>query len=418
MRAIRRTTAGTSYAYDAANRLKTASGGNSYEYDGDGRRVKQTNSAGTVFYLWSSVLNQPVAEIDGAYGSVFRAYVFGAGGQTLAMQSYDGNFYWVHSDHLGSGRKLTNTSGVVVYRGEYDPHGQMILETGGATFLNSRKFTGYERDWATGLDYARARTYQSARGKFMQADPLGLGAADVTNPQSLNLYSYVGNDPINFVDPTGLMCYARFEVTTQYENGEVVGETWELIGIFCYGGGGGGTVGGGGSSSSTGQDANSFLSQYDLGKLIPCLLDAGVNLGVGVFLGMLGPLGGLAKGLLDLTGTDINLFQKAAGVDNAIDPYGGTDLVAGYSSLASAGAQQAYKGKGGDVALDRAKDLVNRSSFQKASPHTQAKRLGDLSKLAKYKAAARFLPGLAQVATLIDFGSDAYKCFEKSEKKK
>jgi RHS repeat-associated protein len=94
----------------------------------------------------------------------------------------------------------------VVYRGEFDPHGQALYEwaSGGATFLNSHKFTGYERDWATNLNYAKARTYNHNRGRFMQADPLGAGAADATSPQSLNRYSYVGNDPANFVDPTGL----------------------------------------------------------------------------------------------------------------------------------------------------------------------------------------------------------------------
>ena len=99
---------------------------------------------------------------------------------------------------------LTNGAGAWVYRAEYDPHGQILAEYGGATYLNSRKFTGYERDWATNLDYAKARTYHHNRGRFMQADPLGLGAAEATNPLSLNLYSYVGNDPANFVDPSGL----------------------------------------------------------------------------------------------------------------------------------------------------------------------------------------------------------------------
>lgn len=99
---------------------------------------------------------------------------------------------------------LTDGAGAWVYRAEYDPHGQILAEFGGATYLDSRKFTGYERDWATNLDYAKARTYHHNRGRFMQADPLGLGAAEATDPLSLNLYSYVGNDPANFVDPSGL----------------------------------------------------------------------------------------------------------------------------------------------------------------------------------------------------------------------
>ncbi|MGE0104126.1 MAG: RHS repeat-associated core domain-containing protein [Blastocatellales bacterium] len=69
--------------------------------------------------------------------------------------------------------------------------------------MNTRKFTGYERD-ATGLDFANARTYASERGRFLQPDKLGLGAAEANRPQSFNRYTYTGNDPINFVDRTGL----------------------------------------------------------------------------------------------------------------------------------------------------------------------------------------------------------------------
>ena len=222
------------YAYDAAGRLKTAGTNNSCEYDGDGRKVKQVSGGYPLFYLWSSVLGEPVVELDG-FGGVYRAYVLSSGGQMLAVQSYDGGFYWLHTDHLGNGRKLTNTSGSVTYRAEFDPHGQMLYEwqSSGQTYLNSHKFTGYERDWATNLNYAKARTYNHNRARFLQPDPLGIGAADVTDPQSLNRYSYVGNDPANFTDPTGLFCYARYEVTTTYGNGQVIGQTWEFIGIFC-----------------------------------------------------------------------------------------------------------------------------------------------------------------------------------------
>jgi RHS repeat-associated protein len=236
----------------------------SYEYDGDGRRVKQVNSDGTIHYMWSSVLGEPVVELTS--GGVYRAYVYGpGGGQMIAMQSYDGGFYWVHTDHLGSGRKITNSSGTVVYRGEFDPHGQALYEwhSSGQTYLNSHKYTGYERDWATNLNYAKARTYHHNRGRFMQPDPLGLGAAVLSDPQSLNRYSYVGNDPANFTDPLGLACFARYLVTTTYSDGQVIGETWQFIGIFCDGGGGGyyepiagGGGGGGGGDPTAGTQQN------------------------------------------------------------------------------------------------------------------------------------------------------------------
>ena len=90
----------------------------------------------------------------------------------------------------------------MVYRGEYDPYGNLVYEWGSAG-LNTRKFTGYERDGNTGLDYANARMYGPGRGRFLQPDPIGIGGANTANPQILNRYSYVQNDPVNFVDKSG-----------------------------------------------------------------------------------------------------------------------------------------------------------------------------------------------------------------------
>jgi RHS repeat-associated protein len=66
-----------------------------------------------------------------------------------------------------------------------------------------KKFTGYERDSETGLDYAQARYFSSAQGRFTSPDPL-LASAKSIDPQSWNRYSYVGNNPMVFADPSGL----------------------------------------------------------------------------------------------------------------------------------------------------------------------------------------------------------------------
>jgi RHS repeat-associated protein len=169
-------------------------------FDGDSQRVKKVEGGVTVFYIRSSINKQAMMEIRGN-GAMYRTYVY-AGGKLVAQQSPEGQFYWQHTNHLGSVHKLTSSSGAVVYRGEYDPHGNVLLETGSTT-LNSHKFTEYEKDQSTGLDYANARMYSGSRGRFTKPDPIGLKAAD-SRPQSLNLYSYVNNDPINLIDPTGL----------------------------------------------------------------------------------------------------------------------------------------------------------------------------------------------------------------------
>jgi len=56
----------------------------------------------------------------------------------------------------------------------------------------------------TGLDYAINRHYDSLQGRFTQVDPIGMGATDLSDPQTLNLYSYCANDPVNHTDPSGL----------------------------------------------------------------------------------------------------------------------------------------------------------------------------------------------------------------------
>ena len=67
-------------------------------------------------------------------------------------------------------------------------------------------FTGKERDAESGLDNFEARYYGSSMGRFMSPDPAGLYYANPLNPQSLNLYSYVLNNPLIFTDPHGLDC--------------------------------------------------------------------------------------------------------------------------------------------------------------------------------------------------------------------
>lgn len=132
---------------------------------------------------------------------VQRAYVMN-GGAVVAQLNPNGQFYWLHLDHLGSGRKMTDSTGAMTYRAEFDPYGKLLYEWSSPTNLNTRKFTGYERDAATNLDYAQARMYASDWGRFLSPDPLGLGAANLASPKTLNRYSYSYNDPVNYNDPT------------------------------------------------------------------------------------------------------------------------------------------------------------------------------------------------------------------------
>jgi len=94
---------------------------------------------------------------------------------------------------------MTQADGAVCFASEYYPYGQELNSTSSCS--TNYKFTGYERDTETGLDYAFARYYNPRMGRFMSGDPLGGGSSD---PQSHNRYSYTRNNPVNLIDPSGL----------------------------------------------------------------------------------------------------------------------------------------------------------------------------------------------------------------------
>jgi RHS repeat-associated protein len=119
---------------------------------------------------------------------------------------------WLVADQLGTPRIILDASGGFsnVTRHDYLPFGEELVAGGrtwdhGYTFsdVNRQKFTGYESDDETDLDYAQARYHSSGQGRFTSPDPASAGA-DAAAPQSWNGYSYVMNNPLNFVDPLGM----------------------------------------------------------------------------------------------------------------------------------------------------------------------------------------------------------------------
>jgi RHS repeat-associated protein len=105
--------------------------------------------------------------------------------------------YFAHRDHLGSTRLLTNQS---VYDSlDYLPFGEQIAGATGTT----HKFTGKERDTESGLDNFGARFYSSGFGTFTSVDPARMSLSAFVDPQRLNRYSYVRNNPLRNFDPDG-----------------------------------------------------------------------------------------------------------------------------------------------------------------------------------------------------------------------
>ncbi len=108
--------------------------------------------------------------------------------------------YDLHADHLGSTRVVTNDAGEVVSYHDFYPFGEEIADF---YDYNRKLYTGHERDDETGLDYMLARYYGASLSRFLSTDPAFEIHKSVHNPQRWNRYSYVLNNPLAFIDPTG-----------------------------------------------------------------------------------------------------------------------------------------------------------------------------------------------------------------------
>jgi len=189
------------YAYDAENRLISVDGGNtaSYVYDAEGRRVQKT--AGTQAEYLYDLGGNIVAELNSS-GSWNRGEIF-ANGQHLATYN-NGTTYFDHADWLGTERARSNMSDADCEAITNLPFGDGQSTTGSCTDASPLHFTGQQRDGESNLDYFPARRYSSQFGRFMSPDPTGIFLGNLNDPQSLNLYAYVRNNPTSLTDPLGL----------------------------------------------------------------------------------------------------------------------------------------------------------------------------------------------------------------------
>ena len=206
--------------YDADNKMTSAAnGGQQYRYNADGKRVKRiiTGTGGGQYWMVYGIGGELVAEYNAtssipATTSPSKEYGY-RGGQMLIVAESSTVVKWLVQDHLGSTRMEIGVGGAIgdVIRHDYLPFGEELAGSmrsaanGYGTATNTKqKFTGYERDDETGLDYAQARMYASVQGRFTSVDPDGVGAV-FTEPQSWNGYAYCGNRPTTLTDPSGLL---------------------------------------------------------------------------------------------------------------------------------------------------------------------------------------------------------------------
>ena len=178
-----------------------------YVYDALNRRVSSKTSAGTTEYVynaqgqrtWSWLVNGSATGL----GNEGRIYW---DGQQFGYRAYDGTTYFQHKSPLGTDRVRTNYQGQVVSTeislAFGDEFSQSSSNTQGPAQDNDQ-YAGTEHDQESFTEHATFRQYSSTEGRWMSPDPYD-GSYDPTNPQSLNRYSYVLNNPFSYSDALGL----------------------------------------------------------------------------------------------------------------------------------------------------------------------------------------------------------------------
>lgn len=191
------------YEYNEANQVKRVRNCNTnqiiaeYVYDYDGNRLVKKNytngSLQKTVYSPSDDFETVKLASNGATQNTSYYY---ANGQLIAKKDPWGNKLYYQNDHLGSASTMTNQSGALVESTTYDPWGEVKIGGTQSKF----QYTGQEKDSETGLNYYNARYYDPHIRRFTQPDSV---IPNVYNPQDLNRYSYVRNNPLRYTDPTG-----------------------------------------------------------------------------------------------------------------------------------------------------------------------------------------------------------------------
>jgi len=186
------------YTWDGESQMKTAAGV-TYAYDGDGRRVAKVGSK----LYWYGSGGEILSETDAA-GNTLNEYVF-FGGKRVALVPASGGALYYAEDLLGTSRVMVQANGTLCYDADFTPFGGEQAYT--STCAQNYKFEGKERDTETGNDDFGARYYSWRFGRWLSSDwsavPVAVPYANLTNPQTLNLYSMAGDDPESFADLDG-----------------------------------------------------------------------------------------------------------------------------------------------------------------------------------------------------------------------
>ncbi len=221
------------YVFDNAGNTTTDAGGQTFIYDAENKQVQVSDTQGIVGQYFYDGDGKRIKKYVPATGET-TIFVYDATGKLVAEYSTivepasTAKVAYLTNDHLGSPRITTDAIGQTISRHDFRPFGEEIASgTGGRTTAQGyggqdnirQKFTGYERDIESELDFAQARYHSSNLGRFSSPDPYNVilekergededERADIligfiSNPQRWNMYVYVVNNPLSFTDPDG-----------------------------------------------------------------------------------------------------------------------------------------------------------------------------------------------------------------------
>jgi RHS repeat-associated protein len=206
-----------SYGWDTANRLTTVDSGASgvcATYDALDRVVEQDTGSACATSPTSSteiVYSPSGAKLALMNGSTLRKAFVGLPGGAQAVYNSSGLLFYRHPDWLGSSRLATTPSRTCYWDAAYAPFGENYAAPSSGCVTQDLSFTGQNQDTeassaggAGGLYDFMFRRQSPVQGRWLSPDPLGLGAANPSDPQTWNRYAYVGNRPLNRTDALGL----------------------------------------------------------------------------------------------------------------------------------------------------------------------------------------------------------------------
>ncbi len=194
-----------------------------FDYNGLGQRVQKFGSSvPTRHYLYNAD-GSLVGEYTDAGAPVLELVKLGD--LPIAVLTSTGTLY-AQADHLNTVRALQNAAGVTVWRWESDPFGAALPDEdpdgNGVATVFPLRFPGQYYDAETGTHYNYHRDYDPQLGRYTQADPLGVAGG-------LNVYAYVGNDPLRMVDPLGLEGMTIDEALRRIDEGSADAECWNTV---------------------------------------------------------------------------------------------------------------------------------------------------------------------------------------------